>query len=115
MVLLPTTQLLDFIEEPFQVRFHVLLVLDWHSFTVSFVAFVNPVGVVVSEDGGPIRVDELERVLDSDCMDFAFWNASDADFDEATVSKLEAWIVFYIHAFSSITFVQRATDSDMAA
>lgn len=75
-------------------RFHITFVLDWNSFTVAFVALVNPVSVVVPQDGCPIWVDELKRVFDSGLMDFTFWNASYADFNEATVVKLEAWIVF---------------------
>ncbi len=91
--------------------FHVSLVLDWHPIPVALVALVDAVSVVVPQDGRPVRVDELKRVLDSQVMNFAFWNAGYADFDETTVTKLEAWVVFQIHAFSSTYIVLRATCS----
>jgi len=75
-------------------RFHVPFVLDWYAIAVALVALVDAVSVVVPQDRRPVRIDELERVLDSEVMDFAFWNASYADFDETTVTKLKAWIVF---------------------
>ncbi len=75
-------------------RLHVAFVLDWCAIAVALVALVDAVSVVVPQDGCPVRVDELKRVLDSEVMDLAFRNASYADFDEATVTKLEAWIVF---------------------